>query len=145
MPLAGATVTAGKLPGEQVGYDIETSNSSGITTTETTVQTVVAPVVAGRVYLIKWFADVKSTVAGDQLFVKIREDNASGTVLDFRRYRANANVNFPYRTEAEYTADATEDKTFVVTLVRESGTGTVSMAAAATSPAYLRAEYLRDA
>jgi hypothetical protein len=145
MPLAGETIIAGKIPGEQVGFDIETGDSSGVTTVETVVQTVVAPVVAGRIYRVTFYGDLASTVAADQFFTRIREDSVSGNVLDLRRYRAHATVNFPYRVEIEYTADATEDKTFVLTLIRESGTGTGRRDASATSPSYLYVDYIRDA
>jgi hypothetical protein len=130
------------MSGELIDEDIKTSDSAGVTTTETVVHTLVAPVVAGRRYQLSWFGDLASSVAGDQFFVKIREDSVSGNTLDFRRYRANAAVNFPYYTETRYTADATEDKTWVLTLIRESGTGTGRLDAAATSPAFFRCNYL---
>jgi hypothetical protein len=86
-----------------------------------------------------------SSVAADQVYVKIREDSVSGNVLDWRRYRAHATTNFPYRTEVEYEADATEDKTFVLTLDRESGSGVSRRDASATSPSYFYVDYIREA
>jgi hypothetical protein len=86
-----------------------------------------------------------SSVAADQVFVKIREDSVSGAILDWRRYRAHTTTNWPYRTEVEYEADATEDKTFVLTLDRESGTGTSRRDASATSPSYFYVDYIREA
>jgi hypothetical protein len=104
---------------------------------------VVAPVVSGRIYKVRWFGDLASTVAADQLFVKIREDAVGGNILDWRRYRAHTTTNWPYDTEVEYTADATEDKTLVLTLVRESGTGTGRRDASATSKSYFTVDYIR--
>jgi hypothetical protein len=144
MPLAGETITAGKIPGEQVGIDIQTSDSGGVTTTETAVQTVVASVVAGRVYLVRWHGDLASTVAADIFFVKLREDSATGNTLDFRRYRANTTDNYPYNTEVEYTADATEDKTFALTLIRSAGTGTGRRDSTGVSPGRLVVTYVRE-
>jgi len=145
MPLAGETIIAGKIPGERINTDIEVSSSGDITTTETAVMTVVAAVVTGRIYRIKWVFNVDSSVAADTVLLRIREDSVSGTVLQTGRYRANSNVNYPVTQEAEYTADATEDKTIVASLQRESGSGNVQLIAAATQPSYLYVDYIRDA
>ncbi|MGH6693423.1 MAG: hypothetical protein ACREF4_22365 [Gammaproteobacteria bacterium] len=143
MVLAGQTIVAGQVPGERVATDIETIDSANVTTTETVVQTVVAPVISGRTYRVRWHGDLASSVAADIFFVKIREDTVAGNTLDFRRYRAHTTDNFPYSTEVEYTADATEDKTFVFTLVRSAGTGNGRLDATSTSPAYLYVNYIR--
>ncbi|MGH3735859.1 MAG: hypothetical protein ACRDT6_09600 [Micromonosporaceae bacterium] len=143
MPLAGETIIAGKIPGERIATDIRTANSAGVTTTETSVQSVVAPVVQGRIYRVRWHGDLASTVAADEFLVRIREDTVAGTALDFRRYRAHTTANFPYSTETEYTADATENKTFHLTLIRSAGTGTGRLNAAASAPAFLYVDYIR--
>jgi hypothetical protein len=145
MPLAGETIIAGKVPGERVATDIETTDSTpGITTTEAVVHTVVAPVVNGRTYRVRWHGDLASSAAADVFFVKIREDSLTGNTLDFRRYYSPGANNFPYSTEVEYTADATEDKTFVLTLVRSSGSGSGRLDAGTLNPAFFYVDYIRD-
>lgn len=109
---------------------------------EVQLQSVTGILRAGRTYRITWFTDIFGTVAGDQFFFRIKEDSISGTLLDFRRWRQHAAVNFPYRTEVEYTA-ADGAKTFVVSGDRESGTGLGNRDASATSPSYFYIDYIR--
>jgi hypothetical protein len=142
MPLAGETIIAGKVPGERIETQVRTSDSSGVTTTETAVDTVTAAVVAGRVYRIRYVMRVNS----DAYRVTIREDSASGTQLML----VNLDIPILFREpqtvlEAEYTADATEDKTFVGTIDRIAGSGTLIAVASAVSPTYLYVDYIRDA
>lgn len=144
MVLAGETLEAGRMPGERIATAIVTTDSANITTTETVVMTVAAPVVTGRIYRVRFAADLAGSVAGDQHFIKIREDSVSGGAINFRRYRVEDTDNFPWGPiEVEYTADATEDKTFVVTLVREAGTGNIRLDATTSNPAYLYVDYIR--
>jgi hypothetical protein len=146
MPLAGETIIAGKVPGERIETQVRTSDSSGVTTTETAVDTVTAAVVAGRVYRIRYVMRVNSDAANDDYRVTIREDSASGTQLML----VNLDIPILFREpqtvlEAEYTADATEDKTFVGTIDRIAGSGTLIAVASAVSPTYLYVDYIRDA
>jgi hypothetical protein len=145
MPLAGETIIAGKVPGERIATQVRTSDSAGVTTTETAVDTVVAPVVAGRIYRIRYSMRVNSNAANDDPRVTIREDNATGTQLML----VNLDIPILFRApqtvlEVEYTADATEDKTFVGTIDRIGGTGTLIAVASAVSPTYLCVDYIRD-
>jgi hypothetical protein len=144
--LAGQTIVAGKVPGERIATAKATSSSGSIGTTETVVQTIVAPVVAGRIYKITWDGRAESSVNGDDLAYKIREDSVSGTTLqDVAADVAIATRTWRAHIEAEYTADVTEDKTFVATLDRIAGSGNVTMFATSTQPCFLYCDYIRDA
>jgi hypothetical protein len=145
MPLAGETVQAGKQPGERVGTAIVTSSSGAITTTETVVATVVFPAVAGRIYRIVADIGFAVSVVTDRNLCTIREDSVSGTVKNQRNIGAPTTTSpWSYHIEAEYTADATEDKTVVLTLQRSTGTGNIVLAAGASQPSYLYADYIRE-
>jgi hypothetical protein len=144
--LAGETIVAGKVPGERIQTAKATSSSGTITTTETVVQTIVAPVVAGRIYKITWDGRIHSTANGDDVAAKIREDSVSGTVLqDVLTDIAISTRSYRTHFEGEYTADATEDKTFVATLDRDAGSGNITMFATSTQPCFLYCDYIRDA
>lgn len=110
-----------------------TTTVSSITTTETVIDTVTAATVIGRKYEVRWDGHYRSTVANDRGAVKIREDSLSGTVLNERNERVDAANSIESANGlAWYTADATETKTFVVTLVRAAGTGTLDAFADST-------------
>ena len=143
MALAGDTIIAGKIPGERVGGTKATASSAAITTTETVVITAVAPVVVGRRYKVVADFGFAVSVVTDSFLARIREDTVAGVEIQGRRVHAPSTVS-PHNGhfETEYTADATEDKTFVLTLVRTAGTGTITMAASATSPAFLHVDYI---
>jgi hypothetical protein len=146
MVLAGETIIAGKVPGERIATAKATSSSGAIGTTETVVQTIVAPVVAGRIYKITWDGRVQSTVNADDIAYKIREDSVSGTVLqDVAADIAISTRTWRAHFETEYEADTTEDKTFVVTLDRLAGSGDITMFATSTQPCFLYCDYIRDA
>lgn len=144
MVLAGETIIAGRVPGERIATDIATTDSAGITNIETVVQSVTAAVVTGRIYKVTVETEGASTEANHRLFWKIREDDVAGNALMFQRQFVPTAANYPARiSSVEYTADATEDKTFVVTLVREVSPGTVHRDASPTSPSYLYVDYVR--
>ena len=142
MAQAGETIIAGKVPGERIATTTRTVNSSSFTTTETSIDSVTASVVIGRTYRVKWVTDVASTVDGDVARVRIREDNGSGSVIQLTNIRCRNGRDIGFVLETEYTADATEDKTFVATCVRQDGTGTLALNAASEEPALLYVEYL---
>lgn len=144
MPLAGEIIVAGQIPGERIETTIRVIDSANVTT-EAVIDTVIAPVVAGRTYKITWDGRVNTTVAGDDFLASVREDSLTGNILQ-QVAEDIAIVGRQGRTqlEAEYTADVTEDKTFVATLSRLSGAGGVHGDAAAASPTYLYVDYIRD-
>jgi hypothetical protein len=145
MPAAGGTVIAGKVSGERIATTIATSDSANFTTTETEVQSVVAPVVIGRIYRVMFHGSFASSVAGDALFVRIREDSLTGTQLQSTAFTIDTTTSVGWKCTliAEYTADATEDKTFKLTAIRAGGTGNCRIEAEADHPAYLYVDYIR--
>lgn len=133
------TIRAGALANPQDHYrdlSTSTSSSSGFTTTETVVDTLVVSLAAGKRYRLIWDSSFLSTVAADVVLHRIREDSVSGTGLQaYRIPLTAANVSFAAHLEAWFTATVSGEKTFVVTAVRSSGTGTITRFANATSPA----------
>ena len=142
---AGLRAEAGRIPGERIATTVETSDSTTFTTAETQVSSVTAPVVSGRIYRVRFAGGWQSTVADDTVSVRIREDTSSGTQLLLRVvdvFRTGSFTAAP-ALEVEYTADATEDKVFVLTAQRLTGSGTINLDAAASGPSYLYVDYIR--
>jgi hypothetical protein len=114
------------------------TSSSGTFTAETVVDTITADLVTGKEYEIRWTGLFQSSVAADVVNTQLREDSISGTrICDGRTPCTTANKAFAAAVRGFYTAVATGSKTFVVTGVRDSGTGNITAAAVATSPAVL--------
>lgn len=136
-------VSAGDLvrasdPEVKIAGDKQTAGSATFTTTETEVIWATGALLDGATYAIRLDLKIASTVAGDDVTVQIREDSATGTVLQSLRddiLSTSFPRNFPLY--AEYTASATGSKQFVGTAVRSSGTGNISRSASSTSPSYL--------
>lgn len=124
-----------------------TSNSASIGGTETTIDSVTAQLVIGRTYKVTWATGYAAGTAGDTVFLRLREDNSTGTqmVIDRRdsRLTSGPGARWGAHVEAEYTALATGSKTFVGTLIVASGAGTAQIIAAATLPSYLYVDYIR--
>jgi hypothetical protein len=142
--LAGETFIAGKIPGERIATTTETSNSSATSgTTELSVISVTAAVVIGRTYWVSTSFGLSASVAADDVQINIREDSVSGTIIQSDVIDAPI-VNRIQRLvlEASYTADATENKTFVAALQRVAGTGTFTRLGSATRPAFLYVTYV---
>lgn len=133
----------------RIATTARTSDTSTVTTTETVADTVVASLVSGRKYRVKWIAGYNSSVAADTVFLRLREDSVSGTQMAiFRGYSHLSNgggSRWVAVFEAEYTASSTAAKTFVGTYVRASGTGNVSINAGATYPTLLYVERIVSA
>jgi hypothetical protein len=83
-------------------------------------------------------------VAADDAHFRIREDSISGTEIASVAEDLTVVGRQPRSTiEVEYTADATEDKTFVATLSRLAGSGNLHGDAAAAGPTYFYVDYVR--
>jgi len=118
--------------------------SGAISTVETIVLTVTGSLISGLKYRISAYFVVGQSVATDEFVGRIREDNATGSIKTTARIRTGSvSTLFPVYFEAEYTAVATGSKTFVVTLIRSTGTGTIINNASSTAPGYLYIDYVR--
>lgn len=144
-----ATDVDGLLVGEgpiqrRIATNIVTANS-GSFSAETVVQTVVATLVSGRTYRVTVAGACLSSQVNVNTRVRIREDSVSGNILQSRNcttgpVAADA-VSVTY--EGEYTAVSSGAKTFVVSIERQSGSGTHQWQSAVASPAYLYVDYIR--
>jgi len=127
----------------RIATTIRTTNSSSFTS-ETLINSVTASLVSGATYKIRWDADVAGTVTGDLARFRIREDNVAGTQLSLKNSVIHGpGTDYPIGFEVEYTAVATGSKTFVVTCLRQTGTGTLACNANANEPSYLYVDYIR--
>lgn len=139
-PLASTTNYAAM---RRIATTIRTTNTSSFTS-ETVINTVQASLVTGKTYRIRWDADVAGTVTSDLARFRIREDNISGTQLQLKnRVIQGPGTDYPISLEVEYTAVSTGPKTFALTCLRQTGTGTLACNANANEPSYLYVDYIR--
>lgn len=148
MATAGASVIAAAVSGERIATNIVTADSGTFTTTETQVQSVTAALVTGRTYRVYWYAHYGSSVSGDRMNFRIREDTVSGNTLQEiagsgQATHGASSLGDMMIVEAEFTAVSTGNKTFSATMVRSSGTGNAQLEGAATRPNYLYVDYIR--
>lgn len=141
---AGFQLTAGRIPGERIATTTSTSDTATFTTTETVIDTVTAALVTGRTYQVRWAGGVASTVNDTAVLARIRDTNLVGTTLQERNVpvTTTSSSGVPVNIEAEYTAVATGNHTFVTTGLRNGGTGTLLGEGALTHPRYLYVNYL---
>jgi hypothetical protein len=143
MSTAGFQLVAGRIPGERLATSVETTISASFTTTETVIHTVTAALVTGRTYAVHLHTRILSDVNGDNVDVRIREDNVSGTTLQLiRRDLLSTAIPETLYLYAEYTAVATGNKTFVGTGDRTTGSGNLTRNLDPAVPGYLFVEYI---
>lgn len=145
MSEAGQQLVAGRIPGERIGITIETADSSTFTA-ETVIATLVIPTVVDRTYQVWAWVTLASTVDNDDVTARIREDNVSGAVLQESNWELTHDLQSTRGVSdtlvADYVADATENKTFVLTGERAAGTGSIRREASATKPTSFWANYV---
>ncbi|WP_328850252.1 hypothetical protein OG994_16600 [Micromonospora globbae] len=137
-------ITSGRVSGSRIATQLVTGDSGSVTTTETSIGSITAPLVAGRIYRIRYVTRVGTTASGDRAFVRIREDTVSGSELvGDSWYLVNPGAaGTPCSMEGEYTAPATGNKTFHLTLQRDVGTGTLRREGS-FMPTYIYVDYIR--
>ncbi len=134
--------------GAEIPARVETSRrtaSSAAFTAETVVDTITASLQEGITYRISHTSYVASSVADGYCRMRIREDDITGTSLVLRQQPTTiaANQSAGNLIEAEYDCAADESKTFVVTYVRQAGTGNLTATAAADNPVYTYVDRIR--
>jgi hypothetical protein len=129
------------------------ADSASITTTETIVLTASLSMTSGQTYGIYLNANISSTTqmawnvatpTFELAFIRIREDNATGTqmALALQIQPSSSSSGYPVTAYAEYTAVSTASKTIVATLVKGTGSGPWQLRASATRPSTLRVQPL---
>lgn len=145
--VAGNLTVTGAFTGRQqrINQSVRTTSTGTFTTTETSIDSVSASLVSGRIYKVYWFGRIQSSVADGYVRLRIREDSVAGTQLQLGQIGTNvaASQSFTLMLEAEFTAVSTASKTFHVTAVRQSGTGNISSVGASDTPNYLYVDYIR--
>lgn len=115
-----------------------TSSTSTFTTTETLTDTITASLVNGHTYEVSHSAIWNSSVAGDDVSVRLREDSVTGTAMNGFDVRcASSTRYYGVWVRARYTASVTGSKTFIVSGQRMSGTGNIIRAASSANPSLL--------
>lgn len=139
--VAGQTIIAGRVSGEEIGSASASSDSSNFTA-ETAVVTVTVTLVNGCSYLIDAMFALASSVAADIVDGRIREDSASGVEMQFSRQTVDSTAQGQtFRLAAQYTATASGSKTFAITGARSSGSGNIRLEASSTRPSFIRVVY----
>lgn len=134
-----------------ISYTAITANTAASTGTELVALTTSSITFrAGRAYRITFKGLVQSSVANDQLTVRVRKTNTSGDVYvdSFRLPILTANGNFPFYLAniCSNTTSADVSAVLVGTFVRLSGgTGNCLIAATSTHVCYIEVEDIGDA
>lgn len=120
------------------------TSASGAFTAETVVDTIVASLIANRTCRVVWYGRVQSTVADGYARGRIRENSALGTARQTQQAPTTiaAGQSQQLMMMFEYTPTVDETKTFVATITRQAGTGSLSSFAAADAPVYFYIEYV---
>jgi hypothetical protein len=141
---AGARILAEDARAPRIATTVVTTSSSATSgTTELQVTSVAASLILGKTYRVRYAGAFTASVTTDHHFIRIREDTSAGDQMQGRRLTGpTAASAYPVNIEAEYTADATGSKTFVVTLQRTAGSGTITNYAAGDQPGYLAVDYV---
>lgn len=126
---------------------VQTVDSAVFLGVEETVMTVTARLLAGNIYRVYFYGKANSSVGTDEILFRIREDDDVGAEKTSDRVDVNGSTTAGRKSilEVEYEPPADEDKTFVVTGVRSSGTGNGFLEAATTRPSYFYIDWIRRA
>lgn len=133
-----AMLTASQI-GQVLGGKRYTTTAAigSITTTETAIyDTGSIALVNGQAYELEALVEYQNSAAVD-VVLKIRDTNATGTILAQATVtpKGAATSSLAY-LKVPYVASATGAKTFVVTAIRASGTGTVTGRGNSASPPF---------
>lgn len=111
---------------ERVGTAIMVADTAaGAFTVETSILTVTVALTSGRKYAIRANARASSTVNADSVLFRVREDTVTGTQNSINRVWLDADsAGIGCELYGEYTAAATASKTFVLSMLRRTGTST---------------------
>lgn len=138
---SGAVLTAAQqndLAQGTLGYAQVTANQAGITTAvDLTGLTITFTVVAGRRLRISAQINMFSSVTSDRVDLTILQDGAQ--IQDFTQLQQTGNVNQSISSSIIVQPGA-GSHTYKLQLARVTGTGSVTMAASATLPAFIHAE-----
>lgn len=145
MANAGQIIVAGRIPGERIGI-AEATADSGLFTAETVVMSVTVPLVSGRTYSVWANPGLMSTISGDVVRARLREDDIAGTILDGTIEDISNNTSNTTRKHAvillsDYQAVSTGNKTFVVTGARATGSGNVHLEGVPGRKSYIVVRY----
>lgn len=133
-----------------ISYTALTANTANNTGTEAVALTTSSVTFrAGRAYRITFKGLAQSSVAADQLTVRVRKTNTSGDVyVDSFRIpipTAGGNVPFYLANICSNTTSADVSAVLVGTYVRLTGTGNCVLAATTTHVCYVEVEDIGDA
>lgn len=142
MTVFGGDVTNVVDVNRRVGTTLATADATAISTgTETVIDTVVASVIAGRGYEVEWKMRYAATAA-DTWVIRVREDAVGGAEVDSTVFVASSTGNtFTQVVGMDWTAGATGSKTFVATVQRLTGTGTLTPKGGSTFKRRLKVTY----
>lgn len=144
VPVSGTAITAAnhiKFPGGWIGYNEVTANQTGITaTTDLTTLTVAVTVGASRRIRISGEIGHERSVNDGVTRLSINEGATTLTFAD-AAVRAAAEGSVRIFCSCVLTP-STGAHTYKLTLARANGTGTVSLTASATNPAFILVEDL---
>lgn len=144
--IAGKWVTVGAPNMGRIATVLRTTNSSGVGTTESTINSISANLIAGATYKVTWDGDVNSSAADTVARLVIRQGGSSGALIQLRDVQCGAfsGRQNAFHVETEFTATATGSKTFAMTARQIGGAGTLTFEAFPEQPHFLYVDYIRN-
>jgi hypothetical protein len=141
--MASGDVLANAVIAVRVGTLKLVADSAAVTA-EASVGSVTCYLETGKTYALTGNARISSTVASENSIARVREDTASGTQVTQAQVTVSntSTQGFNAAIYGEYTAVATGNKTFHLTLQRNGGTGNHQIRGAAVAPSWLYVELI---
>ena len=118
-----------------------TDLASNAYATETTVETITVPVVAGRKYRISYTIHMLASATGNLMYIRIKDNVGQLTYVQHSPAAAGTFIETRF-LYTEWTAGTTGSQTFTATVTRQSGTATTILKGAASQPRILSVEWL---
>lgn len=142
--LGGSVLVRGFPVTYRIAQTEETSNS-GTFSAETVILSVTGALVSGKRYRIDVDTHIDVDTSGDDVHVRVREDNVSGTVQhESARDVPLNNRAEHFRMMFDFVASSTGNKTFVATADVVVGAGVCSRQASSTQPSTITIDCVGD-
>jgi hypothetical protein len=101
--------------------------TAGTYVAETVLATITATLTSGRRYAVRGMGRCSTNVSGDSALYRVREDNVTGFQTALNRVWMDADsAGIGCEMYGEYTAASNLSKTWVLTVIRRTGTGTLT-------------------
>lgn len=118
----------------------DTDGTSQSFAAEVAIENVVASVVAGRTYRVRYIFHTQTTTTGNTLLTRVRAGTVAGTQITYTNAVSLTTIQ-TFIIEADWTASVTGNQTFTATAIRTAGSTNSQFRGAVGQPRSLTVEY----